>query len=41
MISAILESPSILREERHRVNLTVSPRHTRSSAPNVHLLMLR
>lgn len=41
IISAILESPSILREERQRVNLTVSPRHTRSSAPSVHLLMLR
>ena len=41
MISAILDSPSILREERQRVKRTVSPRHTRSSAPSVHLLMLR
>lgn len=41
IISAILDSPSILRDERHLVKRTVSPRHTKSSAPIVHLLMFR
>ena len=41
MISAILDKPSILREERQRVKRTVSPKHTKSSAPSVHLLILR